>query len=91
MNWHKRIDAAEKRGRFTEDDKHRADNWVTCACGEQDKRIPRFMGEPTDEGLQHLGYQFSGAIGATDFGKARTTLARIERRAAKVLAGLEEK
>ena len=34
-SWALRIEAAEKRGRFTEQDKDKAQSWNTCAVGER--------------------------------------------------------
>ena len=42
MNWFERIAAAQERGYFTALDKDLANDWVTCACGEQDPQIPRY-------------------------------------------------
>ena len=94
MNWHERIGAADKRRGFTFDDVDLAGKWPTCACGEQDPRIPRTgsgRGAPVDKKLRVLGNTFYEAIRGDDFGGARETLAAIERRAAEVLAGLEER
>ena len=41
MNWHERIARGIRHGGFTGKDKSLAANWVTCACGNQDPRIPR--------------------------------------------------
>jgi hypothetical protein len=50
MTWNERIDRAEKLGYFLESDGELAIRWVTCACGEQDNRIPRcsVTGGPED-------------------------------------------
>lgn len=40
-----------------------ADNWVTCACGQLCKVLPRGSGNcPTDEKLYELGMDFAHAI-----------------------------
>jgi hypothetical protein len=89
--WWKRIELAEKRGRFTPEDVTKASDWVTCACGRQDKRIPRhlhYTGQPTrpvDFELQKLGMCFDKAVQANNFDWARHTLLAIETRAAQVL------
>lgn len=86
MNWHKRIAAARKRGRFTGDDEQLAGDWVTCACGEQDQRIPRHQVScPKDAYLGRLGCSFSDAVKMNDYDGADRLLAAIERRAAEVL------
>lgn len=87
MNWHERIKAARERGAFTEGDCKLAREWPTCACGEQDPRIPRNKsGSPKDDELSDLGNDFTSAIYWSDFPRARRILAQIERRAAEVLA-----
>jgi hypothetical protein len=87
MNWHERIEAAEKRGEFTSDDRKRAYEWVDCACGEQDKRIPRNKdGEPMDNTLSELGAFFADAVDCDDFDAAADYLQEIEHRAAQSLA-----
>ena len=73
---------------------HRRDvgDFMTCACGEQDKRIPRDKlyddGRPADELLQDLGADFYAYWIVIDdsTADARATLAAIERRAAEILA-----
>ncbi len=91
MNWHERIDAAEKRGSFTDEDQDLANNWVTCPCGEQDPRIPRAesafhsCGMPLDDELADLGADFSDAVDDNDFIYCRTLLGEIEVRAAIIL------
>lgn len=75
-------------------------DWVTCACGKQDPRIPRHeAGAPKDALLSTLGVEFCGAIGALRMNryrerhhefvnKAINCLQRIERRAKEVLAAI---
>ena len=70
---------------------HDAFVWITCACGEQDKRIPRDPdGRPKDDLLEDLGGQFyTNWLDIKDersTAEARATLAAIERRAAEILA-----
>lgn len=87
MTWAERIDAAEQRSAFSEQDRDLAAEWVTCACGEQDPRLPRLYGYvPKDMELRDLGGAFCAAVNEDKFGKARTCLARIEQRAAEILA-----
>lgn len=101
--WAQRIDEAEQRDEFTEDDLELAGHWVTCACGEQDPRIPRGdIGKPLDEKLSKLGQEFFECIimditpsgcdednPPSQYVAARHVLAKIEQRAAEVLAGLK--
>jgi hypothetical protein len=96
MTWWERIEAAEARGRFTEADELLAADWVTCACGEQDDRIPRHgggsyrfaAGRPYDETLALLGRDFYQAVKRNNASYARRVLTRIEARSAKILAEL---
>lgn len=87
MNWHQRIAEARERGHFTGDDLAAARSWVTCACGEQDQRIPRhYYGWPLDAELDNVGCRFSNAVDDGDFDEAASLLDAIDRRAAEVLA-----
>lgn len=84
--WREIIDYARKRGFFTEQEKAWAGSWVTCACGEQDPRIPRSMsGEPLDSALCAAGTNFSIAVGDDNLVRAKYWLKRIERHATRVL------
>jgi hypothetical protein len=95
MKWRTRIDRAEKRGRHTKADFICAGRWVTCACGEQDPRIPRvpkgFFEEsaPSDGELRALGTQFYQAVLANDYTEERYLLSLIERRASQILAEID--
>lgn len=64
-----------------------AKGWTTCACGKQDKRIPRASGfsYPLDNRLYSLGLLFAMAVETEDFLRAAKTLVAIEKRAAIVL------
>lgn len=85
--------AREKAGKpaFTVEQSGRAGNWTTCACGNQDSRIPRNRpcGDPIDWRLEHLGRQFSWAVNGDAPTEAASILRKIERRAAEVLAEVE--
>ncbi len=92
--WERRIAEAKRRGRFTEEDRALAAKWVTCACGEQDSRIPRRpdsdspLGgpyEPKDARLRALGNEFYLAVDIDDFRTAGAVLEKIELRAFQVL------
>lgn len=90
MTWHERIDRAEKRGGFTEEDCDLAGVWVDCACGQQDPRIPRDGdGCPLDGIFMTRGCEFFNYVDLDAFTQARTCLAAIEKRAAEILASLE--
>lgn len=84
--WHRIGDAILNDG-FTDVDKHMAASWVTCACGEQDARIPRdeVDGEPLDADLAELGYRFYMCVEDDRYAEAFATLAAIEQRAATLL------
>lgn len=92
--WSDRIAEARQRGKFTADDVVLARSWVTCACGEQDQRIPRLKDtggvtdEPVDDRLSVLGTYFFNYVTDNDIDRADKTLALIEARAAEVLREL---
>jgi hypothetical protein len=88
MNWHQRIDRSAVRGGFTELDVELARDWPTCACGEQDPRIPRDKkGQPRDLDLAIYGGNFLHAVRGNDVARARAVLAQIEKRAGELLKG----
>jgi hypothetical protein len=99
MTWWDRIKTAEKRFIdkdagyvFTDEDRLAAGDWVTCACGEQNARIPRepgSKGRPADDDLAYLGMDFYSAVTRQDPFGARAVLVKIEHRAAEILAELE--
>jgi hypothetical protein len=87
MTWYERIEAAEQRGGFTKEDWDLAGGWATCACGEQDEWIPRNAeGKPKDDELRKHGLAFLECVSDNYFVGAREAMARIEQRAAIVLA-----
>ena len=81
--------------------RERAGSWVTCACGEQDKRIPLVFDaeygqkRPQDKELHKLGVDFYGTMKRFSFcheehfedlrKEAISTLHQIEARAGIVL------
>lgn len=78
-----------------------ASEWVTCACGNQCRVIPRCGdGEPIDQRLSDLGMTFyrwidemsvsTGSDRTAAQRKARTTLGRIERRARVLIRQMEK-
>jgi hypothetical protein len=99
--WTERIEDAEIYGSFTLVDIKAAGTWVTCACGEQDTRIPRapvnadtyeadtYEYAPLDPTLRKLGMDFYAAVGHHDTVAARRILRAIEARAAVIVAGLK--
>jgi hypothetical protein len=63
-----------------------AGSWVTCACGNQCKIIPRDIdGEPKNPLLRRLGTRFYHDIQDEDKAGARATLKRIEAQSAIVI------
>jgi hypothetical protein len=92
--WPKVIEAAKVRKKkglepFTHEQQDRAMDWVTCACGKQDDRIPRseiIQPWPLDPRLRDLGSKFAWAVEDGKPEKAQSILGKIERRAAQVLA-----
>lgn len=63
-----------------------ADNWVTCACGNQCDELERNeMGQPYDGNLYKLGLQFSWRIHQKMPKHARRILTQIERRTQQLL------
>lgn len=91
MNWNERIEAARANGGFTIADTELAGSWVTCACGEQDSRIPHsYYGMPLDNKLSEYGISFCCAVVDNIFDVASELLAKIETRATQILSDLEE-
>ena len=96
-HWGDIIIRAEKRGMFTTEELAQAAHWQTCACGQQDSRIPRWdedmttgggvtAGAPVDVELATLGEAFYQSVFHHDFTEAAKTLVQIEARAEVVLA-----
>lgn len=84
-DWRARIDAAEKRGRFNDDDEFLAAKWDTCAVGEAN--LPeKGAGEPHDEQLAYMGGDFAAHIRVNGraFKSALTCITRIEARLKKL-------
>lgn len=90
--WFARLEAAIMGGKsLNAGDKKRAGSWTTCACGEQDPRIPRWSGvgdgdAPKDQLLNSLGMAFYNHITDKNPAKALVTLLAIEERAGEILA-----
>lgn len=93
IDWWKVIEraAAKKKARlggdlFTDAQRNAAMNWPDCACGVQDKRIPRsYLGDPEDDILAALGGEFSDAVLGNNPSKAASLLKKIEKRSAILL------
>ena len=65
----------------------KASDWTTCACGNQDARIPRHdeTGSPIDLQLRELGIRFYTRIDHEKWETAKLILDQIEERAGKVM------
>lgn len=73
--------------------KIRAQDWVTCACGNQCAAIPRhdeecLLGVPCDHDLKMHGIDFFQAVSAREWKTAMKVLKAIEKRSAELLAAL---
>ena len=98
--WTRVIQNAKRRkaaGRtpFTKDNVRLAEDWVTCACGKQDWRIPRFVrsyqnGSPVDSEMQRWGMDFMVSVRGQDPNKAGEALAQVERRAIELIKEQEK-
>lgn len=86
-----RANLAEGRGYgFTADQEEKAEDWQTCACGNQDPRIPRDSnGMPLDVRLRMAGWAFWAAVQGDDVEAAAVALDQVEREAARVLASVD--
>lgn len=86
MTWHERIERAKMFGGFTREDVDLSLNWTTCACGEQDPRIPRRKdGTPWDDDLTIYGAMFHDFVKTNRMDLAERMLEDIERQAVKVI------
>ena len=63
-------------------------SWVTCACGNLCKSIPRYWynKSPKDDVLQALGTRFHYALLQKDREAAKAALKNIEHRSSEILA-----
>lgn len=67
-----------------------AENWVTCACGNQCDVIPRdYFGEPKDWELFELGHNFAKVIESKNISSAKEILKGIEERSAYLINELK--
>ena len=83
-DWYAFLDANEKvKNDFHEQATVKSGNWVTCACGQLCKDLPRESdkdNEPKDMDLTTLGVYFHGNILNKDWLNAKITLNDIEKR-----------
>lgn len=68
-------------------------NWVTCACGQLCKDIPKELGsnEPVDYQLSFYGNKFHQLIRDYQWAEALTVLDDIEQRTAELLQEINTK
>ena len=87
--WRVKVDKAEKRGHFTDNEVHAAGNWNTCAVGEAhklNKSVAAFRKDfygydvPKDKQLSRFGCSFSLWVDRNNPEKARMVLDKIETR-----------
>ena len=80
--WLQRIDAAEKRGRFTVDDQGDAMNWPSCALSEHRGKYREqgdlADGRPVGGKIGGLGRAFGWAVHRNDITVARRTYNNIQ-------------
>lgn len=97
--WTKVLQVAARREKtgymrpFTKAEIDKAGDWVTCACGKQDKCIPRAYDgtyEPADRLLNDLGMAFFDAVYTGDVKAAKRLLGQIEMRARYVVGRAKE-
>lgn len=93
FNWHAFLELAIEdaiTGQESLDAIDEAEDWVTCACGNQCALIPRDPnhGSPLDEKLRELGVNFMLAIGSCDYQGAKIILTRIEQRSSEILTAM---
>ena len=82
MNWDARLTRAEERGEFSPKDKRLAQQWTTCAVGENrgryDESPSQMEATPRADGLDSLGCTFYGAISRDNIFAARAIYDRIQ-------------
>lgn len=94
--WRAIVDAAEKRGGFSETESGDAGCWDACACWEAKERydLPydrvhtRYMG-PSDPTIYQLGRDFSWCVDKNNYEGCREVLTAIEERLAELDAQRE--
>lgn len=85
-HWGCTIIAACERGGFNDTEMQEAQNWPTCACGRSKHKYKPGLcgdaGEPADDELFQLGYDFDWAVRRDRFDYAAKLLIQIEARTA---------
>ncbi len=91
--WERRLNAAEKRGKFTLYERELSNEWGTCAIGETYDVVDGELEEEYenanrwveyDEKAERLGMQFMEAIEDQDVKNARETFNEIKKYALKM-------
>lgn len=93
FDWNKALDREHISGEQWIEMEMKAEQWVTCACGNQCDAIPRHeFGEPLDAALSTLGGSdaFLRAIYDRDANQAKVWLSLIEFRAAQILQEIND-
>ena len=94
FDWNKALSAKVISIKTWDELRHKAGDWVTCACGNQCAIIPRSeSGRPLDELLATLGgkdFGFYGAIVRRDKEEALHLLKLIELRSAYLIKELSK-
>lgn len=91
VNWWAIIADGQRTGRESTLEEHMlSGSYVTCACGQQCDKIPRFAhsGVPKDRVLSNLGLDFCSAIVDSEWSLAQDLLLLIEKRSSLLLEGL---
>jgi|SRR5579872_4557333 len=88
--WRAIVDAAERRGSFTQEEITKAGDWNSCAFGEANKKYPNAAlkefddsidSPPIDYELDTLGFKFySDGVSENNFSAARDYISQIENR-----------
>jgi len=93
FNWNALLDCAPELNIYEIDAIRRlANSWVTCACGQACKALPRREnGSPLDPQLHGLGKFFSDYIELFEYEKAKEILQRIETRTCELLDEINTK
>lgn len=92
FNWNEFLDKKEHTQEEMDNAITLSGRWTTCACGNQCSVIPRsYDGEPKDEILSKLGYEFFTCIESEDFERAKRVLRLIDNRSAYLIHKINSK
>lgn len=91
FNWNKFLNQEEINENEWLNAESLAENWVTCACGNQCDVIPRDeYGMPLDYDLIHIGLLFYYDIQERNNKGAKIRLADIEKRSAQLIKEINQ-